>query len=184
MKKVFTQVKVSILSNMTSAVLKASDADNGGSLDHVRLVKCLNTITLLSQISAEFTRKRKHNQRNIVNSDFLPLFGPKTGTIAAKVKPKKPTVYLLGDNLKQAAKDACRSQKLSKKDYKKDFKGNRQTQARDQTKFFLDYGKNGGQNYNQPSQQRRPPFYNNNNNNNKNNTNWKPYHSTVKKYRN
>ena len=136
--------------------------------------------TLESNFSRVY-KKRKHNQRNIVNSDFLPLCGPKTGTTAAKVKPKKPTVYLLGDNLKQAAKDACRSQKLSKKDYKKDFKGNRQTQARDQTKFFLDYGKKGGQNYNQPSQQRRPRFYNNNN---KNNTNWKPYHSTVKKYRN
>ena len=176
---------ISILSNMPNSILKASDADNSGSLDHVNLVKlCLNTITLLSNISADFTRKRKHNLRNIVHSDFLALCGPKQGTTAAKVKPKNQrSTFLLGDNRKQAAKDARRLQELTKKDYKKDFKGNRQTQTRDQTKSFLDYGKKGGQNYNQPSQQRIPPFYNNSNNN-RNNTNRKPYHSTGKKYPN
>ena len=59
-----------------------------------------------------------------------------------------------------------RGQELTKKDYKKDFKGNRQTQARNQTKSFLDYGKKGGQNYNHLSQQSRPPFDNNQNNRN------------------
>ena len=165
---------------MTNSILKASDADNGGYVDHIDLVKsCLNTITLLSHISAEFTRKRKHNLRNIVHSDILALCAPKPGNTAAKVKPKNQrSTFLLGDNLKQAAKDARRSQELTKKNYKKDFKGNRQTQARDQRKSFLDYGKKGGQNYNQPSLQRRPPF----NNNNRNNTTQKPYHSTGKKY--
>ena len=73
--------------------------------------------------------------------------------------PQQPKLNqtLLGDNLKQAAKDARRSQELTKKDYKKDFKGNRQTQTRDQTKSFLDYGKKGGQNYDRPSQQQRAP---------------------------
>ena len=53
---------ISILSNMTNPILKTSDADNSGSMDHVSLVKSyLNTIILLSHISAEFTRKRKHN---------------------------------------------------------------------------------------------------------------------------
>ena len=81
---------ISVLSNMTNLILKASDADNGGSLDHVNLVKlCLKTTTLLSHISAEFTRKRKHNLINIVYSDFLVLCGPKPHTTAAKVKPKK-----------------------------------------------------------------------------------------------
>ena len=80
---------------MTNSILKASDPCNGGSLDHVNLVKsCLNTITLLSHISAEFTRKRKQNLRNIVHSDFLALCRPKPGTTAAKVKPKKSVVYL------------------------------------------------------------------------------------------
>ena len=126
----------------------------------MRLVKsCLNTITLLSLISAKFTRKRKHYLRNIVHSDFPALCGPKPGTTVAKVKPKNLwSTFLLGDNLKQAAKDARRSQELTKKNYKEDFKGNRQTQAREQTKSILDYGKKGGQNYNQPSEQRRPPF--------------------------
>ena len=102
---------ISILSNMTNSILKVSDADNGGSLHHVSLVKsCLNTITLLSHISAEFTIKRKQNLRNIVHSDFLALCGPKPGTTAGKVKPKNQrSTFLLGDNLKQAAKDPLRS---------------------------------------------------------------------------
>ena len=93
---------ISILSNMTNSILKASDADNGGYLDYVNLVKlCLNTITLLSHISAEFTRKGKHNLRNIVHLDFLALCGPKPGTTAAKVKPKNQrSAFLLGENLK------------------------------------------------------------------------------------
>ena len=109
---------ISILSNMANSIVKASDADNGGSLDRVSLVRsCLNTITHLSHISAEFTRKRKHSLRNIVHSDFLALFEPKPGTIAAKIKPKNErSTFLLGDNLKQAAKDARRSQELTKKD--------------------------------------------------------------------
>ena len=80
---------ISILSNLKNSILKASDADNGGSLDHVRLVKlCLNTITLLSHISVELTGNRKHNLRNIAHSDFLAFCGPKPGTTAAKVKPE------------------------------------------------------------------------------------------------
>ena len=114
-----------ILSDMTNSNLKALDADSGGSLGHVSLVKsCLNTITLLSHISAEFTRKRKHNLRNIVNSDFLILCGPKPGTATAKVKLKNQrSTFLLGVNLKQAAKDARRSQELTKNHYKKISKG-------------------------------------------------------------
>ena len=139
-------------------------------------------MTLLSDTSAEFTRKRKNNLRNKVHSDFIALCGPKPGTTAAKVEPKKSTVYLpLRVNLNQAARDVWRSQELTKKEYKKDFKGNRKTQARDQMKSFLDYGKKGGQNYNQPSKQQRPLFYSNSS---RNNANWKPYLSTGKKYHN
>ena len=77
---------ISILSNTTNSILKALDADNGGFLDHLNLVNsCLNTMTLLSHISAEFTRIRKHNLRNIFHSDFLALCGPKP---VAKVKRK------------------------------------------------------------------------------------------------
>ena len=80
---------ISIISNLTDSNFKASDAVNGGSLYHVNLVEsCLNTTTLLSHTSEEFTRKRKIYLRNIVHSDILALCGPKPGTIAAKVKPK------------------------------------------------------------------------------------------------
>ena len=89
---------ISQLSNMTNSILKTSGADTGGSLDHVSLVKsCLNTITLLSHISADFTRKRKHNLKNIAYADFLALYGPKPGTTAAKIKPKNQrSTFLLG----------------------------------------------------------------------------------------
>ena len=54
---------------MTNLILKASDAYIGGSLDHINIVKwCLNTITILSNILAEFTSKRKHN----LIQTFLP----------------------------------------------------------------------------------------------------------------
>ena len=75
--------------------------------------------------------------------DFLALCEPKPGNTEAKVKPKNQrSTFLLGDNLKQAAKDDWRSQKLTKKECKKQFKGIKQTQARNQTKSFLGYGIN------------------------------------------
>ena len=51
----------------------------------------LNTITFLSDFSVEFTRKRKHNLRNIVHSDFCALCGSKSGTSTAKVKQENFT---------------------------------------------------------------------------------------------
>ena len=108
---------------------------------------------------------------------FLPsLCGAKPGTTAAKVKPKSQLfAFLLGDNIKQAAKDTHLSQELTKNDYKKDFKRNRQSQTRDHTKSFLYYGKKSCQNYNQPSPQCIPFFCssNNNSNNSGNNVNQK-----------
>ena len=91
----------------------------------MNLVKsCLNSATLLSYISAEFTRKGEHNLRNIVHSDIFALCGPKPGTTAAKAKPKNQrSTFLLGDNLKQAAKNACGSQELIEKITKKISKG-------------------------------------------------------------
>ena len=102
---------------MTNSILKASGADNGTSLDHVKLIKsCLNTIILLNHVSAEFTRKTKGNLRNTIHSDFLAPCTPKLGTTTAKVKPKNQrSTFLSGDNLKQAAQDARRSQELTKK---------------------------------------------------------------------
>ena len=106
---------------MVNSILKASGADNGRSLDHVKLIKsCLNTIIFLNRVSAEFTRKRKNNLRNTVHSDFLAPCAPKLGTTTAKVKPKNQrSTFLSGDNLKQAAQDARRSQELTKKKFKR-----------------------------------------------------------------
>ena len=84
----------------------------------------MNGITLLGYVSSEFERKRKNNLRNIVHWDFVALCGPKPGSAAYKAKPRNTqSKYLLGDNLKHAAKDAKRSEDITKKDsYRKHFK--------------------------------------------------------------
>ena len=86
-------------------------------LINVNIVQaCMNGITLLDHASAEFERKRKNNLRNIVHKDFLALCGPKPRSAACKAKPRNTrSKYLLGDNLKQAAKDAKRSEKSLRK---------------------------------------------------------------------
>ena len=114
------------MSDIANSVLLASDnSPSGGRIDHVNIVKaCMNGITLLGHVSAEFDRKCKNNLRNIVHKDFVALCGPKPGSAAYKAKPRNTrSKYLLGDNLKQAAKDAKRSEEIAKKDsYRKDFK--------------------------------------------------------------
>ena len=86
-------------------------------LINVNIVQaCMNGITLLDHASAEFERKRKNNLRNIVHKDFSALCGPKPRSAACKAKPRNTrSKYLLGDNLKQAAKDAKRSEKSLRK---------------------------------------------------------------------
>ena len=65
---------VSVLSNMADSVLKDSDDNKGGSVDPVNLVKsCISTITILSHVLVESSRKRKNNLRKIVHADFLAL---------------------------------------------------------------------------------------------------------------
>ena len=101
---------------MEDSVLKTSDDDKGGSLGHVHLIKsCPSTITLLIHVSTEFPRKRRNNLKNIFQGDFLALCGPKAVTTTAKKKLKNPkSVFLRDEDLKQAAKDARRSQEILK----------------------------------------------------------------------
>lgn len=101
---------------MEDSVLKTLDDDKGGSLGHVHLIKsCLSTITLLIHVSTEFPRKRRNNLRNIFQGDFLALCGPKAVTTTAKKPLKNPkSVFLRDEDLKQAAKDARRSQEILK----------------------------------------------------------------------
>ena len=114
------------MSDIANSVLLASDnSPSGGRIDHVNIVKaCMNGITLLGHVSAEFERKRINNLRNIIYKDFVALCGSKPRSAAYKTKPRNTqSKYLLGDNLKQAAKDAKRSEEIAKKDsYRKDFK--------------------------------------------------------------
>ena len=124
----------------------------------------MNGITLIGHVSAEFERKRKINLRNIVHKEFVTLCGPKWGTAAYKVKPRNTRAkYLLGDNLKQAAKDAKRSEEITKKDsYRKNFKvKSKHYTSTDQKKPFLDHDRKTGQNFNWQST-KQEQHYNNN----------------------
>ena len=85
---------ISILSIANSVLLAFDNNSSEGSLDHVSIVKaCMNEITLLGHLSAEFERKRKNNLRNIVHTDLVTSCGSKQGSAASKVKPKN-SVYL------------------------------------------------------------------------------------------
>ena len=99
----FVVKTTTIMYDIANSVLLASD--NGlsdGPINHVNIVKaCMNRITLLGHVSAEFERKRKNNLRNIVNKEFGALCGPKPGSATYKAKPRNTgSKYLLDDNLK------------------------------------------------------------------------------------
>ena len=143
---------ITVMSDIANSVLLASDnGPSGGPINHTNIVKaCMIGITLLGHISAKFERKRKSNLRNIVHKDFVALCGPKPGSTAYKGKPRNTrSKYLLGDNLKQAAKDARRSEITKKDSYRKDFKvQSKHHTSTDQKKPFLDHGRKTGQNSN------------------------------------
>ena len=70
----FVKKAISTLSNLVKSTLKASNDDNGVSLDHVNLVKaCISTITLLNRVLAEFSKKIPNNLSSIVHTAFLGL---------------------------------------------------------------------------------------------------------------
>ena len=138
----FVVKTITIRSDIANSVLLISDnGPSGGPIDHVNIVKaCMNRITLLGHVPAEFERKHKNNLRNIVHKDFVALCGSKPGSAACKAKLKNTrSKYLLGGNLKQAAKDAKRSEEITKKDsYRKDFKvQSKHCTSTDQEKPFL-----------------------------------------------
>ena len=157
------------MSDITNSVLLASySGPSGGPIDHVNIVKaCVNGITLLGHVSAEFERKCKSNLRNIVHKDFVALSGPKPGSAAYKTKLRNTrSKYLLGGSLKQAAKDTKRLEEITKKDsYRKDFKvQSKHYTSTDQKKPFLDHGRKTGQNFNRHST-KQGQHYNNNRHN-------------------
>ena len=147
---------IAIMSDISNSVLLASDnGPSGGPINHVNIViACMNRITLLGHVSEEFERKRKNNLRNIVHKDFVALCGPKPGSVAYKGKPRNTrSKCVLGDNFKQAVKDAKRSEEITKKDsYGKDFKvQSKHYPSTDQKKPFLNHGRKTGQNFNRHS---------------------------------
>ena len=97
---------------MADSVLKASDNDKSVYLDPVNLVKSyLSTSILFSNALTEFSRKKKSEEHNW--SKFSCTLWAKATDHISKNKNKKPLVFLLGGNLKQAAKDSRRSQEIT-----------------------------------------------------------------------
>ena len=98
---------ITITSKMADEILGDTDCD-GSTLNHKDILqKCIHVVTLLGHVQAELTQKRKNNIRNIVNSEYQALCGPKPGSKAAAKRPKNTnSKFLLGDNLKSDAKMA------------------------------------------------------------------------------
>ena len=147
--ELFVVKTITIMSDTANSVLLVSDnGPLGGPINHVNIVKgCINGITLLGHVSAEFERKCKNNLRNIVHRDFVALCGPKPGPAAYKAKPRnKRSKCLFGGNLKQAAKYAKRSGEINKKDsYWKNFKvQSKHYTSTDQKTPLLDHGSKTG----------------------------------------
>ena len=162
----FVVKAITIMSDIVNSVLLASDnCPWGVPINHINIVKaCMNGITLLSHFSAEFEQKCKNNLRNIVHRGFVALCGPKPGSAAYKAKPRNTqSKYLFSDNLKEAAKDAKRSEEITKKDfYRKHFKvQSKHYTLTDQKKTFLDHGRKTGQNFNRPSTKQGKHYSNN-----------------------
>ena len=103
----FVVKTIAIMSDIANSVLLRSDnGASGGPINHVDTFKpCMNGITLLGHLSAEFERKPKKKLQNSIHKDFVALCGPKPGSAGYKAKPRNTgSNYLLGDNLRQAAR--------------------------------------------------------------------------------
>ena len=78
----------------------------------------LNGITLAGAVAADLAQKRRNNVRKICANDFKSLCGPKPGSLEGKKKPtNKGEEFLLGDNLKEASKEAKRGADICKSSF-------------------------------------------------------------------
>ena len=86
----FVVKTIIIMSDIANSVLLASDNDpSGGPSNHVNTVKgCMNGITLLGHVLAEFEQKHKKNLQNIVHKYFVALW-TKTRLICIQSKTKE-----------------------------------------------------------------------------------------------
>ena len=162
--ELFVVKTITIMSDIANSVLLASDnGPSGGPINHVDIVKgCINGITLLGHVSAEFERKCKNNLRNIVHRDFVALCGPKPGPAAYKAKPRnKRSKYLLGGNLKQAAKYAKRSGEINKIPIERTLRCKVSIISTDQKTPLLDHGSKTGQNFSRQSTKQGQQYNNN-----------------------
>ena len=111
------------LCKIVDASMNAISQEGGQSkpLDPKQIVlDALNGITLAGAVAAELAQKRRNNVRKICANDFQSLCGPKPGSLEAKKKPaNKGEEFLLGDNLKEASKEAKRGADICKTYYEK-----------------------------------------------------------------
>ena len=89
-----------------------------------------------------------------MSTNHIALCGLKPGSAEYKAKSRNTrSKYLLGDNLKEAAKDAKGSEEITKKDsHRKDYKvKSKHYTLTDQEKPSLHHGCKTGQNFNRQS---------------------------------
>ena len=109
---------LAIISQMTDAVLNDADAkEKETSLNHKKVIQMgIHATTLLSHVQADMSQRRRNNIRNVVESQYVSLCGPKPGSKTAMEKPTNTdSEHLLEDDLKKAAKKAKTSNNMFKK---------------------------------------------------------------------
>ena len=82
---------LAIISQMTDAVLNDADArENGTSLNHKKVIQMgIHATTLLSHVQADLSQRRRNNIRNIAESQYVSLCGPKPGSKTRLCKNRK-----------------------------------------------------------------------------------------------
>ena len=175
---------LAIISQMTNVVLNDADArENGTSLNHKKIIQMgIHATTLLSHVKADMSQRRRNNIRNIVESQYVSLCGPKPGFKAAMQKPKiTDSEHLLGDGLKKAAKKAKTSNNIFKKSTNCHSSSNNHSKFkfpsnRSQNQDFLYHGHKAS------SSNQKNRRFNNQNNRRFNNQNSCPNYQTKNKY--
>ena len=159
-----------IFTNIAAHVL--DKAQKGEIIDAKQVTKdCLRGITLLGHVSAELEQKRKNNLRNVLDSKFHSMCGPKPGSDEAKrEKPKNcGTEFLFGDDFQKVSTDAKNLHNMAKRT-SNDHNSNKSSSS---SASFLDKGKKSSQppprgknsNSNNGNSSNNNNNYNNNNNN-------------------
>lgn len=161
---------LSILAKIANSAFQATKPNAEPADDRATVRDALSAITLIGSLAADSAQRRRNNVRKLCSDDFKSLCGPPPGSADSKKKPaNKGTEYLLGDNIKEASKEAKRGvdicrQSTSSATYTRPAQHNSQDNQRD--------FRRGNQSTSRYRQQQRPrPYYQPNQQSQANNNN-------------